>query len=97
MIRNAVLPAWQAKWIDPELPHEAETKQPASYMRRRFTAKMPCRACLYITCHGLYAAYLNGQRVGDFVLAPGTGDYRQRLMVQWLQVLHFQRQPVISV
>ena len=23
MIRNAALPAWQAKWIDPELPHDA--------------------------------------------------------------------------
>ena len=68
------MPAWQAKWIDPELPHEPEKKQPASYLRRRFTTKTPGSACLYITCHGLYAAYLNGQRVGDFVLAPGTGD-----------------------
>ena len=36
MIRNAALPAWQAKWIDPELPHDAETRQPASYLRKRF-------------------------------------------------------------
>ena len=86
MIRNAVLPAWQAKWIDPEWPHEAEIKQPASYLRRRFTAKAAGSACLYITCHGLYAAYLNGQRVGGFVLAPGTGDYRQRLTVQCYDV-----------
>ena len=86
MIRNAVMPAWQAKWIDPELPHEPEKKQPASYLRRRFTTKTPGSACLYITCHGLYAAYLNGQRVGDFVLAPGTGDYKQRLMVQCYDV-----------
>ena len=86
MIRNAALPAWQAKWIDPELHHDAEEKQPASYLRRRFTAKTPGSACLYITCHGLYAAYLNGQRVGDFVLAPGAGDYSKRLTVQCYDV-----------
>ena len=86
MIRKAVLPVWQAKWIDPEWPHDAETKQPASYLRRRFTIKTHGSARLYITCHGLYAAYLNGQRVGDFVLAPGAGDYNQRLMVQCYDV-----------
>lgn len=86
MIRNAVMPAWQAKWIDPELPHEPEKKQPASYLRRLFTAKTSGSACLYMTCHGLYAAYLNGQRVDNFVLAPGTGDYKQRLTVQCYDV-----------
>lgn len=86
MIRNAGLPVWQARWIDPELPHDAKTRQPASYLRRRFTIADLTRACLYITCHGLYAAYLNGKRVGDFVLAPGTGDYRRRLGVQCFDV-----------
>ena len=86
MIRNAGLPVWQASWIDPELPHDAKMRQPASYLRRRFTIADLTRACLYITCHGLYAAYLNGKRVGDFVLAPGTGDYRRRLGVQCFDV-----------
>ena len=77
------LPAkWQAQWIDPELPHDPVAKQPASYLRRRFTVESAENAHLYITCHGLYAAFINGKRVGDFVLAPGTGDYRQRLTVQ---------------
>ena len=73
---------WLAKWIDPELPHDPETRQPASYLRRRFEANSTENAHLYITCHGLYTAFLNGRRVGDFVLAPGTGDYHQRLTVQ---------------
>ena len=72
----------QSKWIDPELPHDPEARQPASYLRRRFTAKNTENACLYITCHGLYIAYINGRRAGDFVLAPGTGDYHRRLTVQ---------------
>lgn len=73
---------WQARWIDPELPHDRETRQSASYLRRRFQAPAGKRICMYITCHGLYAAFLNGKRVGDFVLAPGTGDYAHRLCVQ---------------
>ena len=73
---------WVAKWIDPELPHDAEARQPASYLRRGFSIRETGKAWLYITCHGLYAAFLNGRRVGDFVLAPGTGDYKQRLTVQ---------------
>ena len=81
------LPArWQAKWIDPELQHEAEARQPASVLRRRFTADKTDSAVLFITCHGLYEAALNGQRVGDFVLAPGTGDYAKRLTVQCYDV-----------
>ena len=77
------LPArWEAKWIDPELPHGRDERQPASVLRRRFTLEKAEKAVLYITCHGLYAAYLNGVRVGDFVLAPGTGDYHKRLCVQ---------------
>ena len=86
LIRNAALPAWQAKWIDPELPHDAETRQPASYLRKRFSIQETGSACLYITCHGLYAAFLNGKRLGDFVLAPGAGDYRKRLTVQCYDV-----------
>ena len=77
---------WQAKWIDPELADDAAQRHPASYLRRRFALDSTGDARLYITCHGLYAAYLNGQRVGDFVLAPGTDDYRKRLQVQTYDV-----------
>ena len=83
----AALPSsWQAKWIDPERPHAPEEKQPASVLRRVFTLTETKNARLYITCHGLYTASLNGVRVGDFVLAPGTGDYHKRLTVQCYDV-----------
>ena len=83
MLLNKRLPdRWEAKWIDPELPHDEKERQPAAVLRCRFTAEATENAVLYITCHGLYEAMLNGQRVGDFVLAPGTGDYKQRLCVQ---------------
>ena len=86
LMRNKMPAVWQARWIDPELPHDREKRQPASVLRRRFSAERTENAFLYITCHGLYEAVLNGQRVGDFVLAPGTGDYAKRLTVQCYNV-----------
>jgi len=73
---------WRAKWIDPEPKHDKKQRQPASVLRRVFMAKKPQSAVLFITCHGLYTAVLNGRRVGDFVLAPGVDDYQKRLQVQ---------------
>jgi alpha-L-rhamnosidase len=81
--------AWKAVWIDPELPGEENCeneKRPASVLRKRFTLEKAGEGILYITCHGLYTAFLNGKRVGDFVLAPGTGDYHKRLCVQAYEV-----------
>ena len=82
MLQNKLPAVWQAKWIDPELPHEKDARQPSSVLRRRFTAEETRNAVLFITCHGLYEAEINGRRVGDFVLAPGTGCYTKRLTVQ---------------
>ena len=79
--------SWQALWIDPELPHEEAQRQPSSVLHKRFMAPETKRARLYITCHGLYEARLNGRRVGDFVLAPGADDYRVRLQYQTYDVI----------
>ena len=92
LLRNQMPARWRAQWIDPELPHEKDERQPASVLRRRFTLDSTADAVLYITCHGLYEARLNGQRVGDFVLAPGTGDYAKRLTVQAYAVSDLLRQ-----
>lgn len=73
---------WAAQWIDPELPHPQGQRQRASVLRKRFRAEQIQDARLYITCHGLYEARLNGNRVGNFILAPGADDYRLRLQYQ---------------
>ena len=86
LLENRLPARWEAQWIDPELPHEKEARQPASVLRRRFTLSGTGHSVLYITCHGLYEAVLNGQRVGGFVLAPGTGNYTRRLAVQAYEV-----------
>jgi alpha-L-rhamnosidase len=53
------------------------------YMRKPFALKSPVqRAVLYATALGLYEVRLNGQRVGDHVLAPDWTDYRKRVRYQ---------------
>ena len=71
-----------AKWINPELAVEPDKHKPASYLRKNFTVNETGTGRLYITCHGVYAAYLNGTRIGHYVLAPGTGSYGKKLAYQ---------------
>ena len=66
---------FRAEWINPELVCDPDVHKPASYLKKRFQATRGTMARLYITCHGLYEAYINGKRVGEFVLAPGCYNY----------------------
>ena len=40
------------------------------------------RADLYVTAIGVYEAYINDKRVGDFIFAPGWTAYEKRLQYQ---------------
>lgn len=81
-----------AKWINPELICDPKAHKPASYLKKDFFQEKAGRARLYITCHGLYEAYINGSRVGDFVLAPGTSSYDKRLFYQTYDVTELVRE-----
>jgi alpha-L-rhamnosidase len=57
--------------------------QPVHLLRRTFSvAKSVRRARIYSTALGTYQLYLNGQRVGNDILAPGWTDYRKRIVYQ---------------
>ena len=74
---------WQAKWIEPEDDVDPKAFKPAPFLRRCFSIDYEIKqARLYITAHGLYEAYLNGQRVGDQVFTPGNTDVVNRLQYQ---------------
>ena len=75
-----------AKWINPELTCDYKIHKPASYLQTSFFVEQTGKARLYITCHGLYEAYINGKRVGNFVLAPGTYTYDKKLAYQTYDV-----------
>ena len=69
----------QASWI--AMDGAASTVVPV--FRRKFSgAKGIWSAALEVTCDGVYEARLNGERIGNFILAPGWTEYRKRLQVQ---------------
>ena len=65
-------------------------RYPADCFRKIFTVDVPpdqiSAARLYITACGLYEARLNGEKAGDFVLAPGITDYKKRIQYQTIDV-----------
>ena len=75
-----------AKWINPELECDPQVHKPASYLKTSFKVEKKGVARLYVTAHGLYEVHINGRRVGDFVLAPGTYDYGKHIAYQTYDV-----------
>ncbi|MGP8253618.1 MAG: family 78 glycoside hydrolase catalytic domain [Terracidiphilus sp.] len=56
-------------------------------LRQSFTVNKPVKSArLYATALGAYEMFLNGQRVGDQLLAPGWTDYRERVYYQTYDV-----------
>lgn len=77
---------WKAQWIEAGF-EEDSVNRPAQYFRKRFVLKKAIRsATVFITAHGLYEAYLNGQRVGDQYLSPGWTSYAKRLTYQVMDI-----------
>jgi alpha-L-rhamnosidase len=57
------------------------------YLRKSFAIAHPVkRAVVYATALGLYQLRLNGQPVGDHILAPEWTDYRKRVQYQTYDV-----------
>ena len=74
---------WKAVWIDPETEEsDPEVRKPAGCLKKTFRCEGIHDARLYITAHGVYTVFINGTRMEDFILAPGTNDYHKRLQVQ---------------
>jgi len=77
---------WRGQWIgydhlsswDREVEH---SRLSSRYLRSEFSFdKQVRRATLYICGLGLYEVFINGQRVGDQVLAPAPTDYRKTVL-----------------
>lgn len=75
-----------AKWINPELECDPQVHKPASYLKTNFKVESKGVARLYVTARGLYEVHINGRRVGDFALAPGTYDYGKHIAYQTYDV-----------
>ena len=74
---------WRGDWIGWDHAEAGDVEDVHSqlasrYMRKEFSAKKDVRrATMYVSGLGQYEAYMNGERVGDQVLAPSPTDYRR--------------------
>ncbi len=75
-----------AKWISGNYRVNPHRRYPVDCFRKTFSAQTAVKARLYITACGLYEAKINGNRVGDFVLAPRHTDYTKRIQLQTYDV-----------
>jgi len=88
---------WKAKWIgyDKASPWDSISqwsRLSARYLRKTFQAKPGIkRATVYIAGLGLYELYMNGQRIGDQVLAPAPTDYRKSVLYNTYDVTEVLR------
>jgi len=61
---------------------------PEDLFRKQFVLRdSPVKAQLYITAQGVYEAEINGERVGDYFLAPGWTSYDGRLQYQTYDII----------
>ncbi len=75
-----------AAWIGPGYKEDS-TLRPCPFFRKEFSLDKKIKsATLFITAHGLYEAFLNGQRVGDAYFTPGWTSYDHRLQYQTYDV-----------
>lgn len=78
---------WTAQWIEPDWEEKEKAYNPVPMLRKTFTLKKNiAKARLYVTAHGLYEAFFNGQRVGDELFTPGWTAYQERLQYQTYDV-----------
>jgi alpha-L-rhamnosidase len=83
---------WKAKWIglDRAFPWDSvvmHARLSARYFRKNFEAPRKVRkATAYICGLGLYELYINGQKIGDQVLAPAPTDYDKSVLYNTFDV-----------
>ncbi len=73
---------WTAKWIgtgEVYNPAEGSNKMYDPWFRKTFYLnEKPYRATLFVASVGYHEVYVNGQKIGDHVLAPAVTDHTQR-------------------
>lgn len=83
---------WRGQWIglDRAAPGDSETqwsRLAARYLRKEFTLAKPVkRATVHLSGLGLYELFINGERIGDQVLAPAPTDYRKTVFYNTFDV-----------
>ncbi|KAM6530497.1 hypothetical protein FALCPG4_008623 [Fusarium falciforme] len=78
---------WTSKLISAPWADETDKPLPEDLFRKTFNISSNIQSArLYVTAQGLYEAELNGERIGDYFLAPGWSSYDARLTYQTYDV-----------
>lgn len=81
---------WGGRWISPFEDAMGAQDRPAYVLERRFALPAEAAsAALFVTALGVYEAFLNGRRVGDHELAPGSTSYDRTLYAQAYDVADY--------
>ena len=70
---------WSAKWIYGDYNVSKKERYPVDYFKKEFDLKEVRNATLYVTALGIYEACINGEKVGNALLTPGSTDPRKRI------------------
>lgn len=75
---------WKATWIMGDYPHlvKPDVRYPVDYFCKTFSLSECQTGRLYISACGMYEAWLNGKRVGNRVLTPGSTAFQKRVHYQ---------------
>ena len=74
---------WQGQWISPAEPAELPADRPAYVLSRDFDLEAtPTVARLHASALGVYEVFLNGHRLGDMELTPGSSNYDETVYAQ---------------
>ena len=77
---------WKASWIYGDYNVSKKVRYPVDYFKKEFELSEVKRSFLYITSLGIYEAYINGQKVGNYILTPGSTDPRKRVQYDTYEV-----------
>lgn len=78
---------WKAKWITGDYKPKRSECYPVDCFQKCFTVEKPVKkARIYSTACGVYESCMNGEKSGQFVLAPGITDYNKRIQYQTIDV-----------
>lgn len=78
---------WQAEWISGNYKPNPKFRYPVDCFHKMFSLTNKIRSArLYASARGIYDVTVNGQRIEEFILAPGMTDYRKRIQYQTYDV-----------
>ena len=90
---------WEGQWIGMDHANawdkeEEHSQLSARYLRTEFEIGQQAirQATLYVSGLGMYEAFINGQKVGDDVLAPAPTDYRKTVLYNAYDVTQLLKQ-----